>query len=104
MENKFMCALGTCKEQCYTCEADQKCDTDILFLKRQNERLPLVENAKYYAKELVGKYMFLLDVNFPISKAKHAAQIAIDQVIDGNFGEGYNHDFYLETKKQIDNL
>ena len=25
-ENKFMCALGNCETQCFTCSEDEKCD------------------------------------------------------------------------------
>ena len=98
---KFMCALGNCKWQCETCKMDEKCDADTLLQKKYFLNEQMIENAKNYAKELVEMYMFILTAEEPISKAKHCACIAIDQVIRGNFGDGYNHQFYLETKRQI---
>jgi len=62
---------------------------------------------KEKAKELVWKYLPILEGwtdSYKTEKAKQCAIIAVDEVINGNFAEGYDHNFWTQVKTEINNL
>ena len=61
------------------------------------------------AKELVDKYNllqagFYKDQDASYGYAKQCAIIAVDEVINGNFAEGYDHNFWAQVKTEINTL
>jgi len=64
---------------------------------------------KEKAEELVGKYMFLLNVDLPITKTKYCALIAVDEIVNSvvvtNLSVAENQFLYWnQVKKEIENL
>ena len=60
---------------------------------------------KEKAKELVEKYQYRQrGLVVTLDDAKQCAIIAVDEVINGNFAEGYDHNFWTQVKTQINNL
>lgn len=35
--------------------------------------------------------------------ARHCALIVVDEIINGNFGEGYDHKYWIEVRAEIKN-
>jgi hypothetical protein len=65
---------------------------------------------KEKAEELVGKYMFLLNVDLPITKAKYSAIITVDEII-ANIEPSVSMDvisarikYWEQVKIEINNL
>ena len=59
---------------------------------------------KEKAKELVSKYEFIYIQNYTsMYDVKRCAIIAVEEIIDGNFGDGYNHQFWECVKEEIEN-
>jgi len=74
------------------------------------------------AKELVGKYMFLLNVDLPITKAKYSALMVVDEIIESREDDGAFNDtkwgngseyytphpmylnYWLQVKEEINKL
>lgn len=61
---------------------------------------------KEKAEDLFYKFLDSHISTVPMSKdeAKHMAMICADEIINGNFGEGYDHKFWLQVKREIENL
>jgi hypothetical protein len=58
---------------------------------------------KEKARELVGKYMFLLNVDLPITKAKYSAIITVDEILDILI-EPDEIKYWEQVKQEINNL
>jgi hypothetical protein len=63
------------------------------------------------AEELVGKYMFLLNVDLPITKAKYSAIITVDEAKKCTKYENqkfendrFSEDYWEQVKTEINNL
>jgi len=67
------------------------------------------------AKEIIEKFMPLVttwdcyyDVQLTrdqiLPDAKKCAMICIDEIINGNFGDGYDHQFWMCVKEEVEKL
>ena len=60
---------------------------------------------KEKAKELVDKmYKCGLTIFLTWENAKQCAVVTVDEIINGNFAEGYDHNFWTQVKTEINNL
>ena len=59
---------------------------------------------KEKAKELVGKYMFLLNVDLPIQKTKICAIIAVDEILGAHLFDLDEKYYWEQVKTEINNL
>ena len=67
----------------------------------------MAQLPKEKAKELVGKYMFLLNVDLPIAKTKLCAIIAVDEIMISNhiwYEDSIPYKYWNQVKKEIENL
>jgi len=67
----------------------------------------MAQLPKKKAEELVGKYMFLLNVSLPITKTKLCALIAVDEIMKANhiwYEDSIPYKYWNQVKKEIENL
>ncbi len=69
----------------------------------------MAQLPKEKAKELVGKYMFLLNVDLPIQKTKLCAIIAVDEILDAiviinDYDFEPLNEYWKQVKNEINNL
>ncbi len=65
------------------------------------------QTPKQKAMELVDKYMFLLNVDLPITKTKQCALIAVDELIEifnDTNGSDYRLEYWQKVKQEIEKL
>ena len=66
---------------------------------------------KEKAQELINKFIphtkvfhEVLGWEDYLDSAKECALIAVDEIINGNFGDGYNHQFWECVKNEIEKI
>jgi hypothetical protein len=100
----FMCALGDCKEQCYTCKIDEKIDHENIINRLNRENVERDEKAKTTAMALLDKYTYLLNTDIYTSTVRHCAEIVVNQILGDKLVTGLDEDFYLKVLNHIRNL